>query len=131
MLRFFARVAATHLCWILVVSMMLPALGCQHQQLARLRLDARQSQIRQIAQLVERTEVGKCAQLAETTRIIESNIHRNCVQTAENPGEILEYLSQDWQRWHDRSTDYYGQMLYEAGKGNPGNLEPVAISLFY
>ena len=80
--------------------------------------------------VVVRTEQEQPAQLANTLNVIEKDVKRDALLTEENCSQFGEYIERDWQRWHDQQAEYR-RWIYDAVKGNPQNLEPVAIILFY
>jgi hypothetical protein len=104
--------------------------GCRHQDLARQRLATRDAGVRNTARIFVQNERDQPAQLAGTLKMIKGNLELDAQRSKENVPEYGGYLIHDLDHWRSRQADY-PRWLYDAVKGNPANLEPVAIMLFY
>jgi len=111
-------------------ALLLAALGCRHQELARRELQLRADSGRRTFDLAVRHERSRPQHLRQTAEAIRSSDARRAKACRDNAKELAAYSHRQWERWQQRQPAYWRE-LRRLTAGKPDRIERNAILLFY
>ncbi len=99
-------------------------------ELARRRLDARQTSMAAVVEAIRASEAGRPAAVCQTAEYVRSAVRTDAERTRRNPALLAERVQADTNRFCAQAPVYREAAQREFG-GKAEQIIPTAITLFY